>query len=116
MRSYRVVCFFHVIGFLCLHTLPVLYEQYEGEVDHLATKGSQDLKKIFKKIDSKVLNKIPRAPVKDKGKKLKWANIASYGEAKMCKESTSHSKQFIPREIVCEIEGQPLCENVMNFT
>jgi len=49
----------------------VLYEQYEGEVDHLATKGSQDLKKIFKKIDSKVLNKIPRAPVKDKGKKLK---------------------------------------------
>lgn len=52
--------------FLCIHTLPALYEQYEGEVDHLTTKGSHDLKKIFKKLDTKVLNKIPRGPVKEK--------------------------------------------------
>ncbi|ONK68444.1 uncharacterized protein A4U43_C05F11590 [Asparagus officinalis] len=57
-------------GFLCLHTLPALYEQYEGEVDHIASKGSQDLKKIYNKFDTKVLDKIPRAS-KDKSKKVK---------------------------------------------
>ncbi|XP_073004385.1 reticulon-like protein B9 [Typha latifolia] len=57
------------LGFLCLHTLPALYKHYETEVDHLANKSSQDLKKFYKKLDSKVLDKIPRAPGKDKKRK-----------------------------------------------
>ncbi|KAH0453615.1 hypothetical protein IEQ34_017939 [Dendrobium chrysotoxum] len=53
-------------GYLCIQILPVLYENYEGEVDHLVTKGSRYLRKLYRKFDSKVLNKIPRGPVKDK--------------------------------------------------
>ncbi|XP_059434857.1 reticulon-like protein B14 [Corylus avellana] len=54
------------IAFLCIQTLPVLYERYEKEVDYLATKGNQDVKKWYRKFDSNVLNKIPRGPVKEK--------------------------------------------------
>lgn len=43
-------------------TLPALYEHYEHEVDHLAAKGSHDLKKLYKKVDAQVLSKIPRGP------------------------------------------------------
>ncbi|XP_028554641.1 reticulon-like protein B9 [Dendrobium catenatum] len=52
-------------GYLCIQILPVLYENYEGEVDHLVTEGSRSLRKLYRKFDSKVLNKIPRGPVKD---------------------------------------------------
>uniref|UniRef100_A0A0A8YQZ3 Reticulon-like protein n=1 Tax=Arundo donax TaxID=35708 RepID=A0A0A8YQZ3_ARUDO len=54
------------VGFLCALTLPALYERYEAEVDHLVAKGGEDLKKFYKKVDSNVLNKIPRGPVKTK--------------------------------------------------
>ncbi|KAL6609553.1 hypothetical protein ACP70R_039522 [Stipagrostis hirtigluma subsp. patula] len=54
------------VGFLCALTLPVLYERYEAEVDRIIAKGSDDLKKFYKKVDSNVLNKIPRGPVKTK--------------------------------------------------
>ncbi|XP_057961683.1 reticulon-like protein B14 [Malania oleifera] len=57
---------FLYIGFLCMETLPVLYERYEKEVDYLARRGNQDVKELFRKFDSKVLNKIPRGPVKEK--------------------------------------------------
>ncbi|KAJ1263940.1 hypothetical protein BS78_09G225200 [Paspalum vaginatum] len=53
-------------GFLCALTLPALYERYETEVDHLVAKGGEDLKKFYRKVDSNVLNKIPRGPVKTK--------------------------------------------------
>ncbi|XP_051145698.1 reticulon-like protein B14 [Andrographis paniculata] len=53
-------------GFLCMITLPVLYERYEAEVDYLASKGNRDVKKLYRKFDSKFLNKIPRGPVKEK--------------------------------------------------
>jgi hypothetical protein len=53
-------------GFLFLHTLPALYERYEAEVDHLVGRGREDLRKFYKKFDSKVLNKIPRGPTKNK--------------------------------------------------
>ncbi|XP_062218292.1 reticulon-like protein B9 [Phragmites australis] len=56
------------LGFLCAHTLPALYQRYETEVDHLAAKGSEDIKKFYKKIDSNLLNKIPKGPVKSKVK------------------------------------------------
>ncbi|KAK9277369.1 hypothetical protein L1049_006911 [Liquidambar formosana] len=54
------------IGFLCIETLPALYERYETEVDYLASKGNRDMKKLYKKLDSNVLNKIPRGPVKER--------------------------------------------------
>ncbi|KAE8777686.1 Reticulon-like protein B9 [Hordeum vulgare] len=54
------------VGFLCAHTLPVLYQQYETQVDHLIARGGQDIKKFYEKVDSNLLNKIPRGPVKTK--------------------------------------------------
>ncbi|XP_066312370.1 reticulon-like protein B9 [Miscanthus floridulus] len=56
------------LGFLCAHTLPALYQRYEIEVDHLAARGSEDIKRFYKRIDSNFLNKIPRGPVKTKVK------------------------------------------------
>ncbi|XP_043700154.1 reticulon-like protein B9 [Telopea speciosissima] len=55
-------------GFLCIVTLPALYERHEYELDYLASKSNQDIKKLYKKFDSNVLNKIPRGPVKEKNK------------------------------------------------
>ncbi|XP_010906987.1 reticulon-like protein B2 [Elaeis guineensis] len=52
--------------FLCIQTLPALYERYEYEVNNLITTGSRDLRKLYMKLDSKVLGKIPRGPVKEK--------------------------------------------------
>ncbi|KAK1299193.1 Reticulon-like protein B1 [Acorus calamus] len=57
-------------GCLCILTLPVLYERYEHDVDYLATRGNRDLKKMYRKLDSKVLNKIPRGPVKKDKKNI----------------------------------------------
>ncbi|PAN18277.1 hypothetical protein PAHAL_3G191400 [Panicum hallii] len=54
------------VGFLCALTLPPLYERYETEVDHIVAKGGEDLKKFYEKVDSNVLNKIPRGPIKTK--------------------------------------------------
>ncbi|XP_010253410.1 PREDICTED: reticulon-like protein B9 [Nelumbo nucifera] len=52
------------LGFLCIQTLPALYERYEHDVDQFASKGNRDMKKFYQKLDSKVLIKIPRRPVK----------------------------------------------------
>jgi hypothetical protein len=67
-RTFLTVCYgFHGwLGLLCALTLPALYERYETEVDHLVAKGREDLKKFYRKVDSNVLNKIPRGPVKTK--------------------------------------------------
>lgn len=54
------------IGFLCMITIPLMYERYEKEVDYIAIQGSRDMKKLYRKLDSKVLSKIPRGPVKEK--------------------------------------------------
>ncbi|KAJ4974642.1 hypothetical protein NE237_007816 [Protea cynaroides] len=56
-------------GFLSMITLPALYERYEQEVDYLASKSNQDIKRLYKRFDSEVLNKIPRGPVKEKKSK-----------------------------------------------
>lgn len=55
--------------FLCIQILPFLYEQYEDDVEYLARRGKHTTKKIYKKIDSNILGKIPRAPVKEKKSK-----------------------------------------------
>ncbi|KAI3733929.1 hypothetical protein L6452_13388 [Arctium lappa] len=55
--------------FVCIGTLPALYERYEHEVDYLASKGIRDMKNMLKQFDSNVLNKIPRGQVKEKKRK-----------------------------------------------
>ncbi|KAK9115960.1 hypothetical protein Sjap_014907 [Stephania japonica] len=57
------------LGILCAMTLPVMYENYQDEVNRVAKKGNQNLKKLYRKLDSKVFNKIPRGPVKPKKSK-----------------------------------------------
>lgn len=51
-----------------LHTVPVLYEKYEDQVDKFAEKASIEIKKQYAVFDAKVLSKIPRGPSKDKKK------------------------------------------------
>ncbi|KAL0463542.1 UNVERIFIED_CONTAM: Reticulon-like protein B9 [Sesamum latifolium] len=53
-------------AFVCLMTIPPLYERYQDQVDYLASRGNRDMRKLYKKIDSRILNKIPRGPVKEK--------------------------------------------------
>ncbi|KAJ0037720.1 hypothetical protein Pint_22094 [Pistacia integerrima] len=52
--------------FLCLETLPAICVSFQGEVDYLAGKSTQDMKKLFQDFNSKVLDRIPRAPTKEK--------------------------------------------------
>ncbi|GAB4858337.1 Reticulon-like protein B2 [Ancistrocladus abbreviatus] len=54
------------IVFVLLHTVPVLYEKYEDQVDAFAEKASIALKKHYAVVDAKFLSKIPRGPLKDK--------------------------------------------------
>ncbi|KAI3933546.1 hypothetical protein MKX01_032651, partial [Papaver californicum] len=52
--------------FVLLHTVPVLYEKYEDQVDTFAEKAMHELKKQYVVFDAKVLSKIPRGPLKNK--------------------------------------------------
>ncbi|KAL2922112.1 Reticulon-like protein B1 [Bienertia sinuspersici] len=52
--------------FVLLHTVPVLYEKYEDQVDAFAEKAAIELKKQYAVADEKFLSKIPRGPLKDK--------------------------------------------------
>lgn len=54
------------ITFVILHTVPVLYEKYEDEVDAFAEKATIEFKKQYAVFDDKVLSKIPRGPLKNK--------------------------------------------------
>ncbi|KAE8676131.1 Reticulon-like protein B9 [Hibiscus syriacus] len=54
------------LGFVSMGTLPYLYSRYEKEVDYHAGKMSRKMSKMFKRFDSRVLNKIPRGPAKEK--------------------------------------------------
>lgn len=51
-----------------LHTVPVLYEKYEDQIDSFAEKALHELKKQYAVFDAKVLSKIPRGPLRDKKK------------------------------------------------
>ncbi|KAL7587842.1 hypothetical protein Lser_V15G37136 [Lactuca serriola] len=55
--------------FLCVGTLPALYQRYEKEVDYLVSKAIRDMKIVLKQFDSNVLSKIPRGKVKEKKRK-----------------------------------------------
>ncbi|XP_028214653.1 reticulon-like protein B8 isoform X1 [Glycine soja] len=53
------------IGFVAAHTLPVLYEKYEDEVDNFVYKVLGQMQNQYRNLDTSVLSKIP----KGKGKK-----------------------------------------------
>ncbi|KAF5451145.1 hypothetical protein F2P56_031434 [Juglans regia] len=55
------------IGFILLHTLPVLYEKYEDQVDSFAEMTVAEINKQYAVFDAKVLSKISM-PLKDKKK------------------------------------------------
>ncbi|XP_052209669.1 reticulon-like protein B1 [Diospyros lotus] len=54
------------IAIVLLHTVPVLYEKYEDQVDAFAEKVMIEIKKQYAVFDAKVLSKIPRGPMKAK--------------------------------------------------
>ncbi|XP_039025492.1 reticulon-like protein B9 [Hibiscus syriacus] len=54
------------IGFVSMETLPYLYSRYENEVDYHVGKMMRKVSKMYKRFNSRVLNKIPRAPWKEK--------------------------------------------------
>uniref|UniRef100_A0A0E0FIR9 Reticulon-like protein n=1 Tax=Oryza nivara TaxID=4536 RepID=A0A0E0FIR9_ORYNI len=54
------------IVFVVLHTVPILYEKYEDQIDSYGEKGWVEIKKQYAMFDAKVLSKVPRGPLKDK--------------------------------------------------
>ncbi|XP_044477316.1 reticulon-like protein B2 [Mangifera indica] len=54
------------IAFVLLHTVPVMYEKYEDQVDAFSEKAWIEIKKQYAVFDAKVLSKFPRGPLKDK--------------------------------------------------
>ncbi|KAK7359497.1 hypothetical protein VNO77_01457 [Canavalia gladiata] len=54
------------IGFICIQTLPIVYDRYKEELNNLAGHIIMDLRKKYRRIKKKYINKIPRGPVKDK--------------------------------------------------
>lgn len=57
------------IVFVLLHTVPVIYEKYEDQIDSLAERAFKEIKKQYAVFDKKFLSKIPRGHSKYK----KWA-------------------------------------------
>ena len=49
-----------------MQTLPIMYEMYEDDVDRVASMLMRKMRKLYRKVDSNVLSKIPRGTVKSK--------------------------------------------------
>ncbi|KAG9439623.1 hypothetical protein H6P81_019788 [Aristolochia fimbriata] len=54
------------IGFVAAHTLPVLYERYEDQVDNFIYRLLGQLQNQYRKLDSGVLGRIPKGNIKFK--------------------------------------------------
>ncbi|WVZ14837.1 hypothetical protein V8G54_012403 [Vigna mungo] len=54
------------IGFLCVHTLPIVYERYEEEINNWVSDIIIVLRKNYRSFKKNYLNRIPRGPVKPK--------------------------------------------------
>ncbi|CAK8534076.1 unnamed protein product [Lathyrus sativus] len=54
------------IGYLCMQTFPLVFEQYEEEINNLFGDIRLVLKKMYRKFDKNYLRKISRGPLKDK--------------------------------------------------
>ncbi|OIW03623.1 hypothetical protein TanjilG_22280 [Lupinus angustifolius] len=46
--------------------LPIVYEQYEEEINNLVGHIILDFRKKYRRFDKRYLNKIPRGPMKEK--------------------------------------------------
>lgn len=57
---------FALLGFVSAHTLPVLYEKYQDQVDDFLYKVLGLLRSQYQKIDQNVLSKIPKGNLKSK--------------------------------------------------
>ncbi|KAL8141844.1 hypothetical protein V2J09_014876 [Rumex salicifolius] len=57
------------IGYLFLQSMPILYEMYEDDVDSISRKMIVELMRLYEKLDSSVLRRIPRGPRKEKKRK-----------------------------------------------
>lgn len=59
-------------AFVLLHTVPVIYEKYEDQIDPFSEKALIEIKKQYAVFDEKVLrqvlSKIPKGAFKDKKK------------------------------------------------
>ncbi|KAF7834614.1 reticulon-like protein B9 [Senna tora] len=55
-----------VQGFLCMQTLPFMYERYEEEINNVVGDMVVELRNKYRRFDKRYLNKIPRGPVKEK--------------------------------------------------
>ncbi|VFQ60041.1 unnamed protein product [Cuscuta campestris] len=54
-------------GFICLATIPAIYERYESDVNRLASKGYEDFKVLYEKSGLKAqFDKIPKKPLKQR--------------------------------------------------
>ncbi|KZV36460.1 hypothetical protein F511_15965 [Dorcoceras hygrometricum] len=53
------------IGIILLHTVPVIYEKYDDQIDAFAEKAEAELRKQYAVFNDKVLSKLPKA-LKDK--------------------------------------------------
>ncbi|XP_076897184.1 reticulon-like protein B5 [Bidens hawaiensis] len=56
------------MSFVALHTVPVLYEKYEDQIDAFAEKAMTELRKQYAVFDEKVVSKIPLGALKNKKK------------------------------------------------
>ncbi|KHN03213.1 Reticulon-like protein B9, partial [Glycine soja] len=54
------------IGFLCMQTLPIVYERYEEEINNWVSDIIIVIRKNYRRFNKNYLNKIPRGPVKAK--------------------------------------------------
>ncbi|KHN38355.1 Reticulon-like protein B8 [Glycine soja] len=54
------------IGFVAAHTLPVLYERYEDQVDNFVYKVFDQMQNHYQKLDTGLLSKIPKGKLKGK--------------------------------------------------
>ncbi|KAI5441612.1 reticulon-like protein B9 [Lathyrus oleraceus] len=54
------------IGYLCMQTLPTVFERYDEEINILFEDIMLVLKKMYRMFEKNYLRKIPRGPLKDK--------------------------------------------------
>ncbi|KAG8654358.1 hypothetical protein MANES_05G132800v8 [Manihot esculenta] len=64
--SYFTFLNFLYLIFLCFQTLPFLYDRFEEQVDDYTGRLFRQVKKRYRRFESRVLNKIPRGAVKEK--------------------------------------------------
>lgn len=53
-------------GVVLLHSVPVMYEKYEDQVDEFGEKVEAELRKQYAVFNAQVLSKMSKGPLKDK--------------------------------------------------